>query len=326
MEEWLNNPYIHIIAKISCAEEYQIRKWLEELEDELRTKNRYFPQNKILNCIDTLCENSYRIIKKGTVLYRARTINKYQENRLFESFMEDAERLIKKKVPDFNVHGSDYEWIKVQTNMNIESNGKDWNQEILGALYSKYGRLSWWGYDEKGSDAAPSPGAGRINPEGISYLYAADNIKTASLEVRPVISQYLSIAEIEATEDINLFDFSKKYDGSDEFQKNWDNAIRMSVLSEYFSNPNYSGEAAYLATQYISEYIKNKNRKDGSSIFDGLCFKSSLDRDGLNYVLFDVSKDRKYKINNSSIFQMMSLNGDLQRILPLPALEDLKEI
>ena len=34
MEEWLKNPYIHIIAKISCAEEYQIRKWLEELEDE----------------------------------------------------------------------------------------------------------------------------------------------------------------------------------------------------------------------------------------------------------------------------------------------------
>lgn len=240
--------------------------------------------------------------------------------------MEDTEGLIKKSVPDFDIHGSDYEWIKVQANMNIESDGKDWNHEIMDALYSKYGKLSWWGYDEKGSDAAPSPGAGRINPEGISYLYLADNIRTASLEVRPVISQYLSIAEIEVLEDINLFDFSKKYDDSDELQKNWDNAIRLSVLSEYFSNSNYSGESAYLATQYISEYIKNKKRKDGSSMFDGLCFKSSLDRDGLNYVLFDVSQDRKYKINNSSVFQMMSLNGDLQRILPLPALEDLKEM
>ena len=46
----------------------------------------------------------------------------------------------------------------------------------------------FWGYDEKGSDAPPKGTAspGRINPDGISYLYAANDIQTAVLEVRPI--------------------------------------------------------------------------------------------------------------------------------------------
>lgn len=185
-------------------------------------------------------------------------------------------------------------------------------------IINKYGVKAWWGYNETESDAPPQgiAGAGRINPKGISYLYAADNKKTAALEVRPVISQYVSIAEIEIKSDLNLFDFTTQYDLGCS-QKEWDCSIVLSVLSEYFSSPNYSGDTAYLATQYISEYIKHIKTSNGKKLFDGLCFKSSLDNEGLNYVLFDISETKKYKINNSSIYQMMDLTGKLQQQLPL---------
>ena len=58
-------------------------------------------------------------------------------------------------------------------------------------------------------------------------------------------------------------------------------------------------------------------RATEKKLFDGLCFKSSLDNEGLNYVLFDISETKKYKINNSSIYQMMDLTGKLQQQLPL---------
>lgn len=187
-------------------------------------------------------------------------------------------------------------------------------------LYQKYNRKSWWGYDEKDSDAPPKgiAGTGRINPSGISYMYAADNEQTAALEVRPVISQYVSIAEVEMKSDIKLFDFTSNYE-FEEAQKNFDQSVDISVLGEYISQPNYSGETAYLATQYISEYIKHLKDESGNSIFDGLCFKSSLDKKGMNYVLFDVGENKKYSMKCSSIYQVIDLLGNLQLQLPLPS-------
>ena len=43
MDDLLNNPWIKIIYKISMVEEMQVRKWIEELENELAEKNRFFP-------------------------------------------------------------------------------------------------------------------------------------------------------------------------------------------------------------------------------------------------------------------------------------------
>ena len=42
MDDLLNNPWIKIIYKISMVEEMQVRKWIEELENELAEKNRFF--------------------------------------------------------------------------------------------------------------------------------------------------------------------------------------------------------------------------------------------------------------------------------------------
>jgi len=318
MEEWYENPYMNIIYKLGSARREQIRNQLQKLENELRIENRFFPDSTIIRKIDNLTEASHKLINADTIIYRCRKIDKYKEEIFFEEFMNDLLLKVKEKVPDFNQNNIEYEMLKLveyQRKNNIETFFTD---EDINELYSKYSVKSWWGYGESDSDAPPQgfSSAGRINPKGISYLYASDNEKTAVLEVRPVPSQFVSVAEIEIIKDIRLFDFTVNY-GFDETVKNFDRSIDLITLAEYFSQPNYSGDAAYLATQYISEYIKHLRDYNGNSIFDGICFKSSLDSSGINYVLFDISDSRKYKIKNSSVYQVLDLMGNLQRQLPI---------
>lgn len=88
-------------------------------------------------------------------------------------------------------------------------------------------------------------------------------------------------------------------------------------ISRYFAMPNYGGKSYYLATQYISEYIKHMKNPEGQAMFDGLSFRSSLNPDGTNYVLFDVSPSRKYRICNSALYQVNDLFGNSTCILPM---------
>lgn len=318
MENLQENSWIYVISKILSTEDQQVRNWINELENELSQENRFFPDGKILKLIDKLMTGQHKVLNAGTRIYRARTIDKYRENQFFEKIVTDFNKTIVKYIPDFDVKKGQNELIKLVKYKYQNSPDNKLMDKELDDLYSKYTIKSWWGYDESESDAPPKgiASAGRINPKGISYLYAADNKRTAALEVRPVISQYVSIAEIELKENIHLFDFTAQYD-EEQSLENWDCSIALSVLSEYFSNPNYSGDSAYLATQYISEYIKHLHDKNGKQLFDGLCFKSSLDSKGINYVLFDITETKKYKIKNSSIYQTTNLNGDLQQQLPL---------
>lgn len=224
---------------------------------------------------------------------------------------------MKEVVPNINENVDMYGIIQIAFYLQKnEDKMQLWNKKIE-KLFDKYGQKGWWGYDKENSDAPPlgMAGNGRINPKGISYLYAANNQQTAALEVRPVVSQYVSIAEIEIEQSVKLFDFTCNYKDAKE-GKHFEQSIDLSVIGNRFAQPNYSGEEVYLATQYISEYVKHLKDKSGKNIFDGLCFKSSLDGKGYNYVLFDVLRP-KYRIKNSSVYQVLDLVGNLQLQLPL---------
>lgn len=318
MENLKENPWIYVISKILSTEEQHVRSWLNELENELSQENRFFPDGKILKLIDKLTTGPHKTLNAGAVMYRARTIDKYHENQFFEKIVTDFNQTIVNYIPDFDLKNGQNELIRLIKYTHSKSSDNLLMNKDLDDFYSKYTIKGWWGYNEKESDAPPKgiASAGRINPKGISYLYAADNKRTAALEVRPVISQYVSIAEIQLTENIHLFDFTAQYN-LEQSLKDVDCSIILSVLSEYFSNPNYSDDSAYLATQYISEYIKHIHDKSGKPLFDGLCFKSSLDEVGMNYVLFNVNETKKYQIKNSSVYQTKSLDGCLQQQLPL---------
>ena len=310
-----DNVWWYALYRLITSTENETRQQLLELENELREQNRFFPKGKIIEGIDSISGSVCRRVEAGTLIYRCRTIDKYHENDYSKELDAEIETYFKSIYPAFSIENFEDSFMEMLVSISVE--GRDFDYRGLESRLARFKQRGWWGYDEKESDAPPHQAAkaGRINPAGISYLYAADNMKTAALEVRPVRSQIISVVEIEITEDIKLFDLAINH--KTEKREVPISKINWNALGEYFSQPNYSGDEAYLATQYISEYIKSKKDTEGKLLFDGICFESSLNPDGLNYVLFDTSKKRKYKLNCSSLYRVVDIEGNLNQILPL---------
>jgi hypothetical protein len=130
---------------------------------------------------------------------------------------------------------------------------------------------------------------GRINPKGISYLYLANDIKTAISEVRPWLKQSVTVGWFSLTRDLKVVDASKDKHGRhillgrpfDEPSEGWEPFVWRDINNS-FSMPVSAGEEHnyYVPTQYLSEYFKNAG-------YDGIIYKSSLTKDGHNFALFD---------------------------------------
>ena len=262
--ENIREQFLPIFKKIgqwaeeySDFEEYILSEW-NQLDDELKTKNRYFPESNFIEIFKGFCipEYLYSTVNIEEELYRARIYNRH----------EDTEE-------------------------------KDENFQ---------------GYGKKGSDAPPSSYSttGRNNPNGISYLYTAQDLDTAISEIQPNVGQVVSVAKIRATTEIRIFDFEKIFDNQnseedshEEFEEKAKNSLYAvirfySIMSKIFSTPSRGDSTNYYATQYISEFIK----KEG---FGGIRFKSSSNTGGSNIVLFDVSEqERKYEIISSSLHEI----------------------
>ena len=303
------------------SEHSKVENELQALENELRSKNRFFPQGTILSYIDKVSFMAKHTVPKGTKVYRCRLISKAEEDR----FLAPAVTPISDELMKCFPQAKDIrECLNMLWAKGFVFDGQGWKKEeealkkaseTAQDLVEK--NAPFYGYDEKESDAPPveKAKAGRINPEGIVYLYAAKDVQTAILETRPVPTQYVSVAEIEMMEDMNLFSFINMPVFDD--GKNSLTYVDYGAVGEYFSRPNYSDQSYYLATQYISEYIKNMKSEDGNAVFDGMCFKSSLNPEGVNYVFFDTNKEtRKYKILNSALYQVKDLMGNREQIFP----------
>lgn len=315
--------FLGALVLLSIADqEIGTRKQLLELQEELKFKNRFFPNNIILKQIDSLVNGQHTILPKGTILYRARTIGKIDESKFLTPLFDDINKLI--NIPFFNMLDGNIDLIKTFSFSEMAKSMDYFSDDAWNSLLGKYREDGWWGYSEIESDAPPKDKsrAGIINPDGISYLYVSGDERTAALEVRPVISQYVSIAKIVVEKDIRLFDFTSNYK-QEEYENHAMDAVNWFVLSDLFSQPNYSGDEEYLVTQYISEYIKNIKDDNGNYLFDGLCFGSSLNQTGLNYALYDTSENRKYRITNSKLCRITDLNGTLEQWLPIDEKENI---
>ena len=311
--------YYVMIFLLHLQQQEKIDKMLDELNKELRQTNRFFPNSKLVEIVQCLSTISCLEMKKGTKLFRCRLIGKEQENDFLKPITDAYISLIKKFLPTFNENAGMAEWVKFSVYFNDRPDELcEWQKAYL-KFVERYSGPSFWGYDKRNSDAPPPgyPSPGRINPDGISYLYVAEDVRTAILEVRPVPTQFVSVAQVELTEDIKVYSFAKPSSPDDD-GKDFLSWTEYGEISSYFAVPNYGGKSYYLATQYISEYIKHMKNPDGQAMFDGLCFRSSLNPDGTNYVLFDVSDDtKKYRICNSSLCQVKDLMGNFEYILPM---------
>lgn len=151
--------------------------------------------------------------------------------------------------------------------------------------------------------------AGRLNSQGIPYLYLSTDIDTANAEVRPWIGANITIGIFEILSDLTIIDTSDDEPKSAlslyEFPKTGGGAcgIRKRPVDQYtssekeefvwgdinaaFSRPISPSESPlrYLPTQYLSERLKTEG-------YDGIAYRSSLNEEGHNVALFDPQKAR----------------------------------
>lgn len=117
--------------------------------------------------------------------------------------------------------------------------------------------------------------SGRINPEGIPFLYCAGELDTAGAELRPWKGAFFTIAEIQIEHNLHIVDLTIDCDDKD-------NALALFFyeFTDMFSKqwPPES-KLNYLVTQFFSEHFKS----DG---FRGVKYKSDFNNGGNNYALF----------------------------------------
>lgn len=76
---------------------------------------------------------------------------------------------------------------------------------------TKYGKIT--GYDETNSREAPLGFAteGRNNIQGAAYMYLSEKIGTACAEIKPRMSQLISVATFQVKQPIVVIDFVSQY-------------------------------------------------------------------------------------------------------------------
>jgi len=292
------------------------------LENELKTKNRYFPTSDFLAPFQLCMEYVGSNFRKGRMLYRARKIEiedmSFEVKAILASAAEsqsaDQQQNKGNVLPDV--------WRYIE---GLEQD--EWKQDYIDK-YSLQNN-NFWGYSAKDSDAPPKNSKhGRVNPEGISYLYTALDANTAISEIQPTIGQIVSVAKIKTIKSLSIFkfDFFEAFKDAGIMQSTpaqvseqlgisfWHLRDFFDLVSELFSKPATGNYENYYATQYISEFIKSKG-------FDGIEYKSSLKKGGTNIVLFDVSKDENgspvnYEIVGTKLYKVSNVRVTSKQHLP----------
>ncbi|HOE39067.1 MAG TPA: RES family NAD+ phosphorylase [Bacteroidales bacterium] len=153
--------------------------------------------------------------------------------------------------------------------------------------------------------------SGRANPNGISYLYLASDIKTTLYEVRASLFDYVSLATFQVKESLKVINLSRStYDvfrlaELETLEEVMLHSAFIDKLEQELSKPRRrsDSELDYLPTQYISELIKSMG-------FDGIEFKSSLNQKGLNVVIFN---PEKFKCTDVSVYEITNINLDFKK-------------
>ena len=108
-------------------------------------------------------------------------------------------------------------------------------------------------------------------------MYAALEEHTAIAEIRPFIRDSISVAVLKMTRDLHLVNF----DFEPTAVVNGRNFL-LNDIQRDFSKINKTQNGDYLITQFITSLVEHLG-------YDGLCFRSSLIKDGTNYVIFNPS-------------------------------------
>ena len=278
------------------------KEW-NEFAYEIKSKSRYFPKSTILKKIKELSRFAKSELKKGTVLYRARLYNSSYD--FAKEVIKDIVPIVKEKFPNESLpDDGTFDMKKLSFLYNMGE-----NESIYEKIAKLKGGTEFYGYNEDGSDAPkPSGSSGRANAINISFLYASEEAETAMMEVSPKLRQEISLAEIELTRDVTVFDFSRSPQTPTTEEQSM--SIDLMALSDCFARPNYGDDFEYVPTQYVCEYIRELK-------FGGIRFQSAIKSDGTNIVLFDTEKNTKpYVVKNSKVMRAKDIKIEFEQIVP----------
>lgn len=154
---------------------------------------------------------------------------------------------------------------------------------------------------------------GRANPEGISYLYLANDVDTTLYEARASLYDYVSIGTFRLEESIRVINLSKLT--YDVFYLSEKESLEEVIVHSSFieklelelSKPRRKNDSEldYLPTQYLSELIKSMG-------FDGIEYKSSLNSKGYNLAVFYPDK---FKCIKSEVYDIDNIQLDYTKIV-----------
>lgn len=271
---WTNVIKQYIQNNNKHPEWYNIEYYIwEYFKNSLKRSNRFFFEHPLLPVLEAEFKRNEYKLSRGTAIYRARID---YDNKLWGEWNDYC------RIESTPMQLKSLEKKGVVSNDKLTDLWKEYegfiNSEKIQVIKRRI-ESGFQGFDAEGSSAPPrgTTGAGRCNPEGVSYLYAALEEHTAIAEIRPFIKESISVAVLEPIRDLLLVDFdfepTETVNGRD---------FLFNDIQQDFSRINKTQNGDYLITQFITSLVEHLG-------YDGLCFRSSLVKDGTNYVVFNPS-------------------------------------
>lgn len=194
----------------------------------------------------------------------------------------------------------------------FEGKGQFYYRARLGVA-ARYGRHQGFSsqvvyrpYQDKELGAPPPPKAraGRLNREGVSFLYLASDIPTACAEIRPHPSHQLSVGQYRSLRPLKLADLEADIADFAVSDAELDLYAFVYAADQSMSLPALPGEAAgYSITQLIADVLRRRG-------FDGVAFKSSVAEGGRNLCIFQPA-DFEYVAGSAVVRGVKSLRYEL---------------
>ena len=163
---------------------------------------------------------------------------------------------------------------------------------------------------------APPPeeaGPGRASAKGMVVLYCADQEATAVAEVRPARGEYVSVAEVRASKELEILDLATEPEWPNPFTDDTVNywlefAALLAAFAEQLEKPLRSRDdpTDYIPSQKLAELIKKAG-------VDGIRYPSAMAPSGTNVVLFSPSDAH---IGTSRLVEVMDIRFEYRNPEP----------